>query len=170
MTERYETNARKLPWPQDLGGITAKLQREGCRAIGRMAGKDQHYEVVMEVLRVLAKHAESKLVAQKEHLVNRREHDATRTLAKQSAKLGDIELQRRNAQKDIEHLQKRIHHLDQAVKKATPAPVHTVVQLPKTATKQVAPVKVVKPSDPPPKSRRLTPEASKHGLGAPRMG
>jgi len=169
MTERYETNARKLPWPQDIGGITAKLQREGCRAIGRIGGQDAHYEVVMEVLRVLAKHAESKLAAQKEHLSNRRDHEAARTLAKQTAKLNDIELQRRNACKDIEHLQRRIQHLDKAVKQATP--VHTVKVLPAPV---VTPPPVIKPAVgppvEPPKSRRLTPEASKHGLGAPRMG
>ncbi len=165
----YETNPRRLPWPQDKGGITAKLQREGCRAIGRIGGRDNAYDVVMEVLRVLAKHAESKLAAQKVGLKNRRNADVAKTLEKQQAKLGDIELQRRNAHKDIEYLQKRIAHLDKAVSKATAAPVHTVVQLPKTATSQVAPVTVV-PAGPPPKSPKLSAAASKQGLGAPRAG
>ena len=62
---KFPTNPQKLPWPTDRGGMTQKLQREGCRAIGRMMGDDDAYEVLMEVLRVLAKHADAMLEQQK---------------------------------------------------------------------------------------------------------
>jgi len=59
------TNPAKLPWPTDSTGMTGHLKREGCRAIGRMGGDDANLEVVMEVLRILAKHAKAKLLEQK---------------------------------------------------------------------------------------------------------
>ncbi len=55
------SNASKLPWPQDTLGITHRLRREGCRAIGRMDGKAERLELVMSTLRVLAKHGGAKL-------------------------------------------------------------------------------------------------------------
>lgn len=59
------TNPLKLPWPSDRAGISQKLQREGCRAIGRMGGDPANYDMVMEVLRILAAHAAEKLEDQK---------------------------------------------------------------------------------------------------------
>ncbi len=58
------TNAAKLPWPQDRAGMTSQLKREGCRAIGRMGGNPERFDVVLQVLRVLAHHAEAKLTEQ----------------------------------------------------------------------------------------------------------
>jgi len=64
-------NAAKLEWPQDVLSITHQLRREGCRAIGRMDGKDANLKLVIATLRVLAKHAEAKLVQQN---VTRKKH------------------------------------------------------------------------------------------------
>ncbi len=58
------TNAYKLPWPQDTLGITMRLRREGCRAIGRMDGKVERLTLIMDTMRILAKHAQAKLDAQ----------------------------------------------------------------------------------------------------------
>jgi len=172
MTERYETNARKLPWPQDRGGITAKLQREGCRAIGRMGGRDDAYNVVMEVLRVLAKHAEGKLDQQKVGLEDKRLGAIRKQEQARAAKLGDIALQQKNIAKDMEHLQARKARLDDAAA-LVPSAQHTVKELPKTVTTQVAPINpgatVPVQSGPPTKARHLSDAASASGLGAPRM-
>lgn len=58
-------SSSKLVWPQDKIGMTSQLKREGCRAIGRMGGDPQNLEIVMEVLRVLARHATSKMGEQR---------------------------------------------------------------------------------------------------------
>ncbi len=55
------SNANRLPWPQDTLGITHRLRREGCRAIGRMDGKSERLDLIMATLRVLAKHSAAKL-------------------------------------------------------------------------------------------------------------
>lgn len=72
--ETVSTNPMKLDWPTDTVGMTQRLQREGCRAIGRMGGDDANYKTVMAVLKVLAKHAKVKLDDQKA--------DLTATIAK----------------------------------------------------------------------------------------
>jgi hypothetical protein len=60
------SNPAKIPWPTDTVGMTSRLKREGCRAIGRMSGSDDNFEVVMQVLRILAQHAKDKLEEQKD--------------------------------------------------------------------------------------------------------
>lgn len=62
---KNETNPVKLPWPADYTGMCQKLQREGCRAIGRMGGDDENLDRVIETLKILAWHAQAKLVEQK---------------------------------------------------------------------------------------------------------
>lgn len=61
---KITTNSLALDWPQDLYGITQQLKREGCRAIGRMGGDSNNYELVMSVLKTLAAHAKAKLAEQ----------------------------------------------------------------------------------------------------------
>ena len=168
MTERYETNPRKLPWPQDIGGITAKLQREGCRAIGRIGGQDKHYAVVLEVLRVLAKHAESKLQQQKEGLLAKQAHAAQKLEERRVAKLGDISAQRLNIEKNMKQMSDQLKQLKATAETPhlQPTVPHKVVELPtvkKTVTNQVAPVKVAQPA----KAKSLSERASSQGLGAP---
>ncbi len=59
-------NASKIDWPQDRVGMTSRLKREGCRAIGRMGGDTAAFDVVMGVIRILAQHAKDKLQEQQD--------------------------------------------------------------------------------------------------------
>ena len=58
------TNPAKIDWPQDRAGMTSRLKREGCRAIGRMAGDPINLDVTIGVLRILAQHAKDKFAEQ----------------------------------------------------------------------------------------------------------
>lgn len=55
--EKVGTNSAKLPWPQDRGGITSLLRREGARAIGRIGGRKDRLDLVLEVLDILRQYA-----------------------------------------------------------------------------------------------------------------
>lgn len=54
------TNPRDLPWPQDVDGMTQHLRRGGGRAIGRIGGKQERLDRVLETLEVLAQYAQDK--------------------------------------------------------------------------------------------------------------
>lgn len=58
------SNPAKIDWPTDKAGITGRLKREGCRAIGRISGDSDNLDIVMNVLRILAQHAKDKLAEQ----------------------------------------------------------------------------------------------------------
>ena len=60
------SNSAKIDWPTDRAGITSRLKREGCRAIGRMSGDRENLDVVMDVLRILAQHAKDKFAEQED--------------------------------------------------------------------------------------------------------
>jgi len=82
-------NPAKIPWPSDNVGMTSRLKREGCRAIGRMSGRDENLEIVMQVLRLLAQHAQDKLSEQKDirqgNLVNLAQQRAEAAKAAENA-------------------------------------------------------------------------------------
>ncbi len=164
----FPTNAEKLPWPQDLGGITSRLKREGCRSIGRINGNDKHYATVMEVLRVLAKHAKVKIVAQKKRNDDLKLADIARRERSAATKAGDRVLKLRNIEKDMEHLKKQHAALsDQS--KLIPAPVHTVANI-MAPLPPTAPLSPVIPTVEP-KTRTLqTASAKAAGLGLPKAG
>ncbi len=159
----FETNAEKLPWPQDISGITAKLRREGCRSIGRMKGNDHAMEVVMGTLRVLAKHAEAKLAQQKKHTINQIAAHTQRTVDAAAVRLGDRTLKLANIRKEMEHLQRQKAALV-AIGGITPAPVHKVAQITKAPKPPVQGPPEKTNTD---KAKALTTAASKAGLGAP---
>lgn len=162
------TNAEKLPWPQDIGGITSRLKREGCRSIGRINGKDAAFETVMNVLKVLAQHAKVKLVAQKKHNDDLKTKDTERRERSAATKAGDRALKMRNIEKDIEHLKKQRAALA-VVSKITPAPVHTVAEI--TAPLPPQAPEAPMPPNVQPKTRTLqTADAKKAGLGLPKAG
>lgn len=165
-SESFPTNPEKLPWPQDIGGITAKLRREGCRSIGRMNGIDRHYNTVMDVLRVLAKHAEAKLAVQKKLSITRAETFEQKRLDRATAREGDRVLKLRNLAKDMEHMKKQYDALN--TQGVTPSPVHTVKTLPKTVTTAVStpPKEIIGPP-----VRKLQSDVAKSaGLGLPKVG
>jgi len=58
------SNPAKIDWPTDRVGMTSRLKREGCRAIGRMNADKENLDVVMAVLRILAQHAQDKFAEQ----------------------------------------------------------------------------------------------------------
>ena len=77
--EKVGTNSAKLPWPQDKGGITSLLRREGARAIGRIGGRKERLDLVLEVLDILRQYAIEKYEFQ------RTAADAKRTAAEERA-------------------------------------------------------------------------------------
>jgi hypothetical protein len=70
--EKVGTNSAKLPWPQDRGGITSLLRREGARAIGRIGGREDRLELVLEVLDILREYAIEKYEFQRTAADNKR--------------------------------------------------------------------------------------------------
>ncbi len=163
----FPTNAEKLPWPQDISGITARLRREGCRSIGRMKGNDDAFEVVMGTLRVLAKHATAKLTQQKKHTKNLKANAIERRDRSLAMKAGDRRLKLANIKKEMEHLQRQRVALQQS--SLTPAPIHEVKNLsaPQPPKAPEAPM----PPNVQPKTRTLqTAVAKSAGLGLPKRG
>lgn len=58
-------NVCDIVWPQDTYGVTSMLKKEGARAIGRIKGDEDKLAVVMETLKCLAQHAQTKMDEQK---------------------------------------------------------------------------------------------------------
>lgn len=170
-SESFPTNPEKLPWPQDIGGITARLRREGCRSIGRMNGNDNHYAVVMDVLRVLAKHAKAKLVAQKKRNSDRVTVSERTRLDNVMQRDGDRVLKMRNIAKDMEHMKQQYAQLE--AQGVSPAPVHTVKNITASEEPKI-PVVPTPPKQPAShglavKERKLQSEQAKAaGLGLPK--
>ena len=161
----------KLPWPFDHNRITYDLRREGCRSIGRMNGKEENLELVIEVLRVLAKHAKDKLEHQKKHKANIQVLAEKRIAARLAAAEHDRTLKKLNIKADMRALQVRMASLnkeDEAVVQAMPVKVKADLRVYR-ANNPVPDLDVPK-TKAPPKSKKLSDVASKQGLGAPRMG
>lgn len=59
------TNALDLQYPRDPYGFTTLLRKEGARAVGRLSGSDEKYDIFIETLKVLGKYAKDKLALQK---------------------------------------------------------------------------------------------------------
>lgn len=72
------TNPRDLPWPQDVDGMTQHLRRGGGRAIGRIGGKKERLERVLETLEVLAQYAQDKYDLQIANIERERKAEAVR--------------------------------------------------------------------------------------------
>lgn len=157
------TNAEKLPWPQDIGGITARLKREGCRSIGRINGNDDHFDTVMKVLRVLAEHAKIKLIAQKKHNVDKKDHSLAQRAASAATKAGDRALKIRNIEADMKHLQKQHDELS-VQSKVQPVAIHKVKTLPPKGPEAPMPPNVQPKTTKPKQSE----QAKSAGLGLPK--
>lgn len=165
--EDFPTNAEKLPWPQDISGITARLRREGCRSIGRMKGNDDAFEVVIGTLRVLAKHATVKLVQQKKHTGDLKSNAINRRDRAIAVSANDRRLKLANIRKAMEHLQRQ----KAALSAITPSPIHKVVDLkaplpPKAPVPPTIPTATVQP----PVRKLQSDEAKGAGLGLPKAG
>lgn len=108
------TNPLKLPWPSDRSGIAQKLQREGCRAIGRMAADPANYEMIMEVLRILAAHAAEKLENQKLVLADQKVKAARQRKSAQDVASKGLEAQAKTLRKQRASLDAKIKTLEAA--------------------------------------------------------
>jgi len=109
-------NSQKLPWPQDVLGITHRLRREGCRAIGRMDGKEPNLQLFKDTLRVLARHAEAKIAQQRE-LRKRRSGELLADMERRAAiNAENLMRQERALQKQIDGLHGRLVRVQEASK------------------------------------------------------
>jgi len=105
------TNAQKLPWPPDRMGITHRLRREGCRAIGRMDGKTERLTLIKDTLRVLARHAEAKIDQQNLHRARSAMKQLKAQDASKAANLESMKRQENALKKQISSLGKRLERV-----------------------------------------------------------
>ena len=99
------TNSNKLPWPQDKSGSTQELRRGIVRAIGRMSGSDESFDLVIETLEVGAAYAEARLAEQKREVKARLDAQRKAVAAAKALEENRVQAQIAANIKEIERLE-----------------------------------------------------------------
>ena len=67
LASKVPTNPAFLEWPTDKHGVTSDLKKHALAAIGKIKGNKERHDLVMFTLGVLAKHAMTRYLADKDY-------------------------------------------------------------------------------------------------------
>ena len=91
--------ARTVDAPRDPRGLTTALKREFARSIGRMGGKQENLEVVVETAKAFIKHAQVKVKEQKaaQEAAVKAAHEKAEKLRAQTVKSAELKVKTKEA-------------------------------------------------------------------------